>query len=1265
MKKLYPLLFFFFCAITNCFGQLSDFTLSVTPTAATCLGNGALTITTTGTNPEATVNFTLYLLPNLVTPIATTPSTSLTGLNPGNYKVIALQTLGALNNSQEQEVTVANQIPTLNYNLTGTNANCLGGGTITANIISGNPATYQIISGPVTTPLQTTNIFSNLPPGNYNVRVIDTCGQGVVRSITIIEIISNPNAITILQNEFPDVWASEPNPHCDSIRVGHRIQILTGSNVVSPLQFVFTVFPPDGSPAVTVTHSITVLPNEVGVIPNVFALPFSFTIPYYESSYNYNLELIDGCGNSYYRNNNNVNKYFNFNFSSSPSSTSCGFNLRISPRYFKLPLTVEFISAPAGFNPSLFSAQHPTFNTSNILYQAPNGAPGGTYVVKVTDACGREATNSYLVEDNVIAVSGYFYINCNEIIGNVVVPSRQIVAANFIQVPANSGITLPYDLSSFIQPNGTVVITGILSVGTYVISVTDSCGKVHTVTLIIVPQNITPLFTTYYNGCGQDFGSVILAANNTPLISSTFISGPATYQPGFPHDVSENLSNGIFSMNSLPVGIYVIRTVDTCGNIRNNTLFIGGYFSTTEIEIFRFCSSFDLFVSHTHNNSLPNNFLWLQRENPITGAWEHPTLGGTYIENTIPNATNAKLINNNQLNINVGDGGHYRMIVITTIAPNGNDAQNLNCINIVKEFDVEGTTVVNSILNFACSNTISDVYLDVSGTGPFDFTILEKNGLPFVVENGEDPLFTNLETGIYKFQIEDDCGNLTVRIHDVFAPVVFAITPTLCIGQYSTLSVPNFPYLEYEWFKQGSENIIITTNPIMSINALNFNIHSGIYYVNISYPPNPDSCLNRMLSFEITPEMAPNAGNDFNTFICNPPDAINLNSYLSGNFDENGTWEQINPDGSLNVNVWSLENVQNGIYQFKYIVNGLCGFTDEAVVTLEILNQIPTPEIVTINSICAGNDINLSVTNGGNTNFSYSWTGPNNFTSTDQNPTIINATNAMSGIYNLTVTAGNCQAVSSVEVSINSLPDFIFATETIVICEGQNTQIEVIPASVINVAYEYVWYLNNQEIIGENTSIIEISQAGTYSVVISSGDCSIIKTINVTENTTLFEVGITAGCQNDFYIISAVAVDNSFDETTASYLWSGPDNFASNDQSADITNLTAGIYSVIVTDIGGCSVETSVVVNGTRCKIPNAISPNGDGLNDAWDLSGFDIEKIKIFNRWGREVYEEHRYQNQWHGQNQNGKMLPSGTYFYHIRFTSGEEVAGWVFLSR
>ena len=94
--------------------------------------------------------------------------------------------------------------------------------------------------------------------------------------------------------------------------------------------------------------------------------------------------------------------------------------------------------------------------------------------------------------------------------------------------------------------------------------------------------------------------------------------------------------------------------------------------------------------------------------------------------------------------------------------------------------------------------------------------------------------------------------------------------------------------------------------------------------------------------------------------------------------------------------------------------------------------------------------------------------------------------------------------------------------------------------------------------------------------------------------------------------------------------------------------------------------QTIEVLN-TLCSIPSGISPNGDGKNDTFDLSGLSgILNVQIFNRWGMLVYEKDNYINEWYGQLKNtSTLVPTGTYFYIINFASSEAKSGWVYLMR
>lgn len=96
-----------------------------------------------------------------------------------------------------------------------------------------------------------------------------------------------------------------------------------------------------------------------------------------------------------------------------------------------------------------------------------------------------------------------------------------------------------------------------------------------------------------------------------------------------------------------------------------------------------------------------------------------------------------------------------------------------------------------------------------------------------------------------------------------------------------------------------------------------------------------------------------------------------------------------------------------------------------------------------------------------------------------------------------------------------------------------------------------------------------------------------------------------------------------------------------------------------------CIYDFPFTVYNNDCPIPRGISPNGDGLNDNWDLTPFGVLELKIFNRYGKLVYQHGKdYTNQWNGKSNNGQMLPSGTYMFSFESINGTK-AGWVELIR
>ncbi len=87
----------------------------------------------------------------------------------------------------------------------------------------------------------------------------------------------------------------------------------------------------------------------------------------------------------------------------------------------------------------------------------------------------------------------------------------------------------------------------------------------------------------------------------------------------------------------------------------------------------------------------------------------------------------------------------------------------------------------------------------------------------------------------------------------------------------------------------------------------------------------------------------------------------------------------------------------------------------------------------------------------------------------------------------------------------------------------------------------------------------------------------------------------------------------------------------------------------------GCSNKDSVLVKvivNENAFIPNAFSPNGDGVNDVFRIGNLIQQRImafSIFDRWGEEVYKAGINENGWDG-TYRGRQMPLGTYYYYIQ---------------
>lgn len=89
-----------------------------------------------------------------------------------------------------------------------------------------------------------------------------------------------------------------------------------------------------------------------------------------------------------------------------------------------------------------------------------------------------------------------------------------------------------------------------------------------------------------------------------------------------------------------------------------------------------------------------------------------------------------------------------------------------------------------------------------------------------------------------------------------------------------------------------------------------------------------------------------------------------------------------------------------------------------------------------------------------------------------------------------------------------------------------------------------------------------------------------------------------------------------------------------------------------------------VILHEASTAIPNIFTPNGDGINDVWELSfsGNSENRVSVMNRWGNLIYESGLDNFSWNGKTQNGVDATEGTYFYRI---SNTNIAGFIELVR
>ncbi len=296
------------------------------------------------------------------------------------------------------------------------------------------------------------------------------------------------------------------------------------------------------------------------------------------------------------------------------------------------------------------------------------------------------------------------------------------------------------------------------------------------------------------------------------------------------------------------------------------------------------------------------------------------------------------------------------------------------------------------------------------------------------------------------------------------------------------------------------------------------------------------------------------------------------------------------------------------------------------------------------NSLDGAIDITI---NGGATPYSYSWTGPNAFTASTQDLSAI-----LSGSYTITITDANGCSITDTIV-VNALTNIIAdAGNDTTSCQGGALTLD---GSGSTNATSYQWLqLPANTVVGNTINIIVNPGAGTtaYVLVATNGGCSSTDTVFVSATPP---PTVNAGPDQTIFTGATTTIGGNPTGPSGSIFGWGPtiglgDPTMSNPVASPAATTT---YTVFVTDANGCvGSDTMNLIVVPAIDFPNGFTPNGDGVNDVWQIDNiilFPNCQVEVYNRWGELLFNSIGYNPPWDGRF-DGKDVPVGTYYYIIK---------------
>jgi gliding motility-associated-like protein len=273
----------------------------------------------------------------------------------------------------------------------------------------------------------------------------------------------------------------------------------------------------------------------------------------------------------------------------------------------------------------------------------------------------------------------------------------------------------------------------------------------------------------------------------------------------------------------------------------------------------------------------------------------------------------------------------------------------------------------------------------------------------------------------------------------------------------------------------------------------------------------------------------------------------------------------------------------------------------------------------------------------------------------------LNRSNLPAGTYTVTITDDNgCIATKTFEIKQPDLLEVRLFTRFDVDCENRElTGVAWLDIKGGTPDYRIEWNTGSS-----NVEEINFYEDGEITAIVTDRNGCIVEVskevkmpIAFTDAAFSYTV-ISIGMQGEILVNEPVQFNDATLGQVIAWEWDFGDGTKSNDQNPIHTFTKIGKYTITLKtfDALGCVSETKMqieVFGSYRILVPNAFTPNGDGLNDTFmpKMRGIEDFELHIFNKWGELVYSAFSKEDAgWDGR-LNGTMSPNGNYVYKIIF--------------